>query len=147
MTFIKQVINTDLGDSDHVGGDDWDILDNYFDDQDQDASRTAKINTKTRFRTGKLQLRNPANTFTTTFTTPAVTADTTAEFVYSAAGLVDHGTNTTKIVNYADIGTISVPGSAASTFVRVYAKQIDANNDGLFIKVKKAGSVTEIQIA
>jgi hypothetical protein len=51
-----------------------------------------------------------------------------------------------KTNNYNDFVTVSAPASPSSGIGRVYAKQIDANNDGLFIKVKKAGAITEVQI-
>lgn len=75
MVFIKKVVNSDAGDADHVGGNDWDALDDFFSDINQDSSRTALINTKTRFRDQKLQQRDAADTFTLTHRTPTITAN------------------------------------------------------------------------
>ena len=48
--------------------------------------------------------------------------------------------------HYFDITRIAAPGNPAANDVRIYPKQIDANNDGLFCKVKKAGGFVEVQI-
>jgi hypothetical protein len=49
--------------------------------------------------------------------------------------------------NYEDLKVIAAPTSPSAGYGRIYAKVVDANNDGLFIKVKKAGAVVEVQIA
>jgi hypothetical protein len=49
--------------------------------------------------------------------------------------------------NYMDIKKISAPSNPSADYGRIYIKQIDANNDGFFIKVKKGSSFVEIQIA
>ena len=41
---------------------------------------------------------------------------------------------------------ITIPSDPASGKGRVYVKTIDVDNDGIFIKVKKAGSYAEVQI-
>jgi len=48
---------------------------------------------------------------------------------------------------HQDHKVISAPASPASGYVRIYAKQVDSNNDGLFCKVKINGAVQEVQIA
>ena len=53
MTFIKRVVNADPGNSDTIGGDDWDTLDKYFDDIDI-TPKNARVNTLTTFRSAKL---------------------------------------------------------------------------------------------
>jgi parallel beta-helix repeat protein len=73
LVFIKKVVNSDAGDADHVGGNDWDALDNYFDDID--ITGPAKVNTATRYRDQKLVLRNPADTFSLTYRNPALSAN------------------------------------------------------------------------
>lgn len=72
MTFIKKVVNSDAGDADHVGGNDWDTLDNYFDNIN--IGTTAIINTTTRFKDDKLAIRNPADTFSYVISSGAITA-------------------------------------------------------------------------
>ena len=49
--------------------------------------------------------------------------------------------------SYTDMDVITIPADPASGKGRVYVKTIDSNNDGIFIKVKKAGSYVEVQIA
>jgi hypothetical protein len=66
----------------------------------------------------------------------------------------DNGRNTMAIARgiglhttRTEYKTMTAPSNPPTGNLRVYAKQIDANNDGLFVKVKKAGVVTEVQIA
>ena len=55
----KKVSNADAGDADHVGGNDWDDVAEYFDDTDKTGP--VRINTETRFRSGKLKFRDTGN--------------------------------------------------------------------------------------
>ena len=57
----------------------------------------------------------------------------------SAGGAYDHQATTYSV--------ISAPSNPATDKVTVYAKDIDSNNEGLFIKCKKNCSVVEVQIA
>ena len=57
----------------------------------------------------------------------------------SAGGAYDHQATTYSI--------ISVPSNPATDKITVYAKDIDSNNEGLYMKCKKNGSVVEVQIA
>ena len=57
---MKKVVNSDPGDADHVGGNDWDDLVDYLNNVDKTGP--VKINTRTYFRSGKKELRNPADT-------------------------------------------------------------------------------------
>lgn len=41
----------------------------------------------------------------------------------------------------------NTPDDPAVNLGLVYVKQLDSNNDGIFIKIKKAGSYQEVQIA
>ena len=41
---------------------------------------------------------------------------------------------------------IAAPANPASNKACLYIKQIDANNDGLFCKIKKAGAFVEVRI-
>lgn len=49
--------------------------------------------------------------------------------------------------SYHDISRISIPSNPSANQGRVYVKQIDANNDGIFIQIKKSGSFVEVQLA
>ena len=41
---------------------------------------------------------------------------------------------------------ISAPPNPIAGYVKVYPKQIDANNDGYFVKARIAGAVREVRI-
>ena len=56
-------------------------------------------------------------------------------------------TNGTLGASYMDITRMVAPSNPSANDGRVYCKQIDANNDGIFIKIKKAGSFQEVQVA
>ena len=71
----KKVTNSDTGTADVIGGDDWDALSDYFNNVDKTGP--AKINTATQFRSTKLQMRNPADTFAYSVTTSAIAANRT----------------------------------------------------------------------
>jgi hypothetical protein len=49
--------------------------------------------------------------------------------------------------SYLDLTKISAPADPGAELGRLYFKQIDANNNGLFVKLKQAGSIVEVQIA
>ena len=48
---------------------------------------------------------------------------------------------------YFDMQTQTAPADPSANNARIYLKAIDSNNDGLFMKIKKNGSVVEVQIA
>jgi hypothetical protein len=48
--------------------------------------------------------------------------------------------------HFFDITRMTAPANPNANDGRIYAKQIDSNNDGLFCKIKKAGSFVEVQI-
>ena len=56
-----------------------------------------------------------------------------------------------RIQNYADFRRVTAPGnpptSGPAQASRMYSRSIDGDNDGLFIKIKKAGVISEVQIA
>lgn len=57
-------------------------------------------------------------------------------------------TLTAPVLNsYIDLNRISIPVDPAADKGRVYVKQLDGNNDAVFIIIKKAGTYTEVQIA
>jgi hypothetical protein len=55
--------------------------------------------------------------------------------------------NTPVYGSYTDYTRTTLPSNPAANFGRMYVKQIDSSNDGLFILLKKAGSYVEVQIA
>ena len=49
--------------------------------------------------------------------------------------------------HYFDVTRMSAPSDPSANNGRFYVKQIDANNDGFFVKLKKATAFVEVQIA
>jgi hypothetical protein len=52
-----------------------------------------------------------------------------------------------KVGDHLDFNRVATPTDPGTNVGRMYVKQVDANNDGLFVKLKKAGVVTEVMIA
>lgn len=61
-------------------------------------------------------------------------------------GDVDFNSNNITGIEYQDMKRISEPSSPSANEGRIYIKQVDANNDGIFIKIKKSGVFEEVQI-
>ena len=75
MVFIKDVsANADSGTATRWGGNDINVLDDYFDNVDI-SPKVAKINTRTYFRDDKFEWRNPGDTFSYIVSTGAITAN------------------------------------------------------------------------
>ena len=55
-------------------------------------------------------------------------------------------TNPTLGASYIDMDKMSAPLDPSVGTGRLYVKQVDANNDGLFMKIKQGGSIVEVQI-
>ena len=53
---------------------------------------------------------------------------------------------TPTLDSYVDLDRITIPSNPNATKGRVYVKQVDTNNDGIFIKIKKSGVFVEVQI-
>ena len=73
-----------------------------------------------------------------------------AGYVSAASGGLTP-TSTTTLTNktigdYLDINRVTIPADPAANKARIYVKQIDTNNDGLFAKIKKSGAYVEVQI-
>lgn len=145
----KKVDNADPGTANLHGGNDLDKVSDLFSGVDVDD---VDINADWSVRSGKRKLRNPANTFdyietasaiaaNRTVTEPLLTANDTR--VYQA----HPQTLTSKTIgDYLDIDSVTIPANPAANKGRLYVKQIDANNDGLFCKIKKAGAFVEVRI-
>ncbi len=69
--------------------------------------------------------------------------DTDTGFIWDGASWVKI---TGRFDNYIDIKKISIPSNPATGYSRIYTKQIDSNNDGLFALIKKASGFVEVQI-
>ncbi len=71
---------------------------------------------------------------------------TVSNLIYTWIGQVDAGGNNLVNTNYQDWDRIADPGNPAADHGRFYVKQVDANNDGVFVRIKQAGSFQEVQI-
>jgi hypothetical protein len=49
--------------------------------------------------------------------------------------------------HYFDLTRMTAPSNPAANDARFYVKQVDSNNDGVFVKVKKSGGFVEVQVA
>lgn len=70
---MKKVVNANPGDADHVGGNDWDKVADYF--NDIDVSEVPRINTLTEFRSGILKIRDNSNAFNVVMKSATQTAN------------------------------------------------------------------------
>jgi hypothetical protein len=59
---------------------------------------------------------------------------------------VDANGNNLTGINYFNFNKIAKPADPPTEEGRMYLKEIDANNNGLFIIIQKAGALTEVQI-
>ena len=50
------------------------------------------------------------------------------------------------IGDYLDFNRVAVPANPPTDVGRLYHRQIDSNNDGIFVKLKKAGAIVEVQV-
>jgi hypothetical protein len=66
----------------------------------------------------------------------------------SATATLTNKTLTAPVLDsYVDLDRITIPSSPSANKGRVYVKQLDANNDAVYIIIKKSGSYQEVQIA
>jgi hypothetical protein len=80
----KKVVNADAGTADIVGGNDWDDLADWMNNVDKTGP--VKINTRTYFRSGKKELRNPLDTASYIEIASAITTDRNVTEPLLAAG-------------------------------------------------------------
>lgn len=62
------------------------------------------------------------------------------------AALVRNDQNNDLGAHYFDMTRQAAPANPSANAGRFYVKQIDANNDGVFVKIKRGGSFVEVQI-
>ena len=143
MTEFKESTNTtSAGTASAFGAADINKITRYLNGGTDIA--TVVIDSSTTIQNGKLHVATITNgsgvsTFPTT-TTTLIGTDTTNTLTNKTLTAPAHD-------SYSEHNTISAPSNPASGKVRLYAKQIDANNDGWFIKEKVNGAVVEIQVA
>ena len=99
------------------------------------------------------------NSTNITLTYPIAPAEGTNNLSYvwgagyvSAAVVGLSAASTTTFTNktigdYLDFTRVNAPVSPPTDVGRLYHRQIDTNNDGMFVKLKKAGAIVEVQIA
>ena len=120
----KKVINVDSGTADLFGGDDMDKVSDLFSDVDVDD---ITINSDWTFRSGKLNIRNPANTFNynivagaisaaRTLNLPVITASDTLAVLGLAQTLTNKTIDATCTVNSAALASDVVTEGAANSF-------------------------------
>lgn len=51
-----------------------------------------------------------------------------------------------QLDDYLDVKKITIPANPATDYARFYVKQVDANNDGVFVKIKRTGGFVEVQV-
>lgn len=144
----KTVTPSFAGTSELFGGDDLNKISNYFGGVlDVD---TADINSNTQFRSGKLRLRNPANTFSYITNASAITGNINiTEPLLGAPDVRLYEANTAAITNKiltANLNTITDTGSAVGDILKhngtrfVKLARGSANN---LLKVNAAGTDLE----
>jgi len=137
MTEFKESTNTtSAGTASAFGAADINKITRYLNGGTDVA--TVVIDSSTTIQNGKLHVATITNTGTITLPTATTTL--------TGRNTTDTLTNKT-FDDHVDSKVISIPSDPSSGYVRVYAKAIDSNNDGLFIKVKRAGAIVEVQIA
>ena len=178
MVFLKDVSgNADAGTAQKWGGNQISLIDNLFDNVDISASIVngtgkVRINTSWYFRSGKLELRNPADTFSYIFAGSAIGANRTITvplLTGNANMVLDAITNTftvPQVIQTSSNGTILElfgtyntvgneqalvyrardSGNNTTTYAQINS-QIETNTDGaedgsLEFKLMNVGSLT-----
>jgi hypothetical protein len=72
---------------------------------------------------------------------------TVSNLIYTWISDVDAGGNNFINVGYETFDRIADPGNPGTDEGRLYVKQEDANNDSLYLRIKKAGSFVEVKVA
>jgi len=115
----KKVINADSGDADHHGGDSLDKVSDLFSGVDVDD---VDINCDWNYRSGKLNIRNPGNTFSYNIVAAALAADRTLNLplltgtdTFAVTGLTQTFSNKTLD---ATCNVTAATGAAGATIVK-----------------------------
>jgi hypothetical protein len=113
MVLMKKVVNANPGDADHVGGNDWDKLSDYF--NDTDVSEVPRINNPTEFRSGILKIRDGSNAYNVVMKSATQTAN--RDFTIPALTTNDSPAMLALQNNYTAINQIQVD---ADTLLNLY---------------------------
>ena len=136
----KLVNNNDPGDSTHLGGNDFDYINQYLTGVDQSGADPVVIATTTQYKNQKLQFINPSSTFnyvlntgaiaaTRNISLPVLTADDT--FVFANSGQNIYGSDSFPAIardgqvnvlgnNTAELDGVLAAGSMVATPLSVY---------------------------
>ncbi|KKL06856.1 hypothetical protein LCGC14_2591840 [marine sediment metagenome] len=112
MVFIKKVSNADAGDADHVGGNDWDKLDDFFADVANAA--TAKIDSTFEVTASKFKIRDAT--------------DETKEIVNNVSAIT---TGTTRTITYPDANVNLTSLAKTTDNLSVFAATTSAQLAGI----------------
>jgi hypothetical protein len=104
---------TPTGDATKFGGEDTDYINQLLTGTDQGASDPVDINTKFKVRSGKLEVRNPANTFSYIHTGAAISADRILTYPLLT------GTDTLVTEAFAQVLTNKTISAASNTLTGV----------------------------
>lgn len=148
----KIVGNADSGDAQHHGGDSTDKISQLFSGIDVDD---VDINADWKIRSSKFKIMNPANSFGYLWVGGTLTGSDKQIILPVLAGndspafltVANAFTNSNSFDNFLDQKVISAPANPAASYLRLYPKTVDANNEGLFVKEKVNGAVVEVQYA
>lgn len=79
--------------------------------------------------------------------TPITKKITVSNLVYTWITDVNANGNNLTGMGYINWNKIAAPSDPPAEEGRMYMKEIDTNNNGIFVKIQKAGAITEVQIA
>lgn len=103
---------------------------------------------------GNIILTSPANGQALVFNgtnwvnqTVTGSGDVTLAGTQTFTGAKTFNAGTLILAAYIDFTRTTTPANPAANMGRAYVKQVDTNNDGLFVLLKKAGAYVEVQIA
>jgi hypothetical protein len=118
------------------------------------AAATQTLTNKT-ISAGSNTISGIVDANTGTFTTTKIST-TSKALLNSSIAYIDQANTFGAFVNeftgalqsdaYTDIKTVTIPSAPSTNFIRVYAKQIDSTNYGLYAQALEAGSTNEIRI-
>jgi hypothetical protein len=134
---LKKVVNVDAGDADRFGGDDIDTLADYHANVDV-TPKESLVNTRTALRSGKFEIRNPANTFSYTFIASAIAAARDLTLPLLTTG------DTIAVLNLAQTLTNKTIAAASNTITGIVDANIDAHTTTKITTLDKALLNTQI---
>lgn len=77
---------------------------------------------------------------------PLLTASDTMVFQAHTQTMTNKTITAPLLNSYYDMSRIAAPSDPSSNTGRFYIKQVDTNNDGVFVKIKRNGAFVEVQV-